>query len=123
MTNRTGLRASFRQAYAYGVGDRRLRRKYARVIAAFAGLEPLPVATGAHSGEAAPADGGSRRGSVLTRVARKVAGIRRSSDLANLANRVGISLGARFGPVDRSAEVLAAPSDPEALLARQRAVS
>lgn len=113
VSNRAGLGASFRQAYAYGVGDRRLRHKYARVIRALEGVTPLPVATDAAATTPAAA---ASRPSLLQRVLRKVASIRRPSDLTQLSHRIGTALGYRWGSIDRSLPQLEPPpSLPRAL--------
>ncbi len=104
---RDGLRAIFRQAYAYGAGDRLLQHRYADVVAAYQRQEdqssgsaaPVPErrpAAGAEAtaGRAARAIGSARR--VLGKVVR----VRSRRDLADRVQRVGHDLGFRFGRTD-----------------------
>ncbi|MFF2270103.1 glycosyltransferase [Cellulosimicrobium cellulans] len=104
---RDGLRAIFRQAYAYGAGDRLLRHRYADVVAAYrrredqpsGAADPVPVprpAAGAEAtaGRAARAIGTARR------VLDKVAQVRSRRDLADRVQRIGHDLGFRFARTD-----------------------
>ncbi|MBW4031755.1 MAG: glycosyltransferase [Acidobacteria bacterium] len=119
VSNRETLRASWHQAYAYGVGEKRLGYKYARVIAAFDGLAPLPVAADRREASA-PAKGAvpatsplvSRGVRMVRRVVRKAVSVRRPTDLSNIAFNVGIALGSRFGSVDRSMPQVEPPASP-----------
>ncbi|NTV38906.1 MAG: glycosyltransferase [Demequinaceae bacterium] len=122
VSNREGLGASFRQAYAYGVGDKRLRHKYARVIRAFAGLDPLPVATDLAKPPPAAARLGAPHGpsprsprAALRRIMVKVVSIRRPSDLTNLVHKVGTALGYRFGSIDKTVPQLIPPRSVSAV--------
>ncbi|HEY2645164.1 MAG TPA: glycosyltransferase [Galbitalea sp.] len=127
--NRPNLRATFSQAYANGIGDRRLRRKYARLIEAAGRIDdptagPSPEVDAYrrvfNATVATPADGfgalepgvqptasgiGRRAISKLTR-------IRRPSDLTNVTSHIGARLGSRFGRVEGPV----APLDLGALL-------
>jgi glycosyltransferase involved in cell wall biosynthesis len=133
VSNRDGLRASFRQAYAYGVGDRRLMHKYARVIAAYR-AQPAPTAADARAAAPTSADGvGGRAGDAgagdavpgsamqralrtARRALRKAVSIRRPSDLSEAVHKLGTRLGTRFGSVDRSVAQVEPPTPlPRAL--------
>jgi glycosyltransferase involved in cell wall biosynthesis len=118
VSNREGLGASFRQAYGYGVGDKRLRHKYARVIPAFEGVEPLPVATDAADSSGAEASVGApqrttvpRLRDALRRSTAKAVSIRRLSDLTNVVHKTGVRLGFRFGSIDKAQPQLVPPRD------------
>ncbi len=111
VSNRTGLGASFRQAYAYGVGDKRLRHKFAHVIRAYEGVAPLPVATdsaGTTQTEIPPSFG-SRVARSIRRVLAKIISIRHPSDVTNVVHRIGTALGYRFGRIDAAAPQLTTP--------------
>lgn len=118
VSNRKGLRASFSQAYAYGVGDKLLQHKYARVIRAFAGLDPLPVATDPVEPPPAEASLGARQTAstqrprdALRRTLAKVVSVRRLSDLTNVVHKTGTRLGFRFGSIDKTRPQLMPPHD------------
>lgn len=119
--NRPNLRATFRQAYAYGIGDRRLRRKYARLIDAAARIDN---STAEPSADAAPSPEEDAYRRVLAsavvapsateepniqpaaagigRAFSKLARIRRPSDLTKVTSQIGAGLGSRFGRVEGS---------------------
>ncbi|MFF2834278.1 glycosyltransferase family 2 protein, partial [Cellulosimicrobium cellulans] len=106
---RDGLRAVFRQAYAYGAGDRLLQHRYADVAAAFT--------TGAVTSGPGPADPGppvARAGalSVVRRVARTVRNklSRGRAGLAETVWRVGEQAGHRWGRVDPAASRVPVPA-------------
>ena len=90
---RDGLRAVFRQAYAYGKGDRELEHRYQRVIAAYAAspggqpAAPSQAAPGEH-----PTPPWTRAGQVLGKLLR----VRGRRDLVDRTRRVGYALGHRF---------------------------
>jgi glycosyltransferase involved in cell wall biosynthesis len=124
LRNRANLRGLFAQAYAHRAGERVLRHKYEKVIAAFRGLTPAPFSFGALGEQDVwtdtnlpPKRSAVRRGvGLLRRAARKLLRIRRLSDLSNIAYRLGEIAGARFGPLDRSVPQLHPPVRPEELL-------
>ncbi len=108
---RTGLRDVFRQAYSYGRAERQLAQKFAAVI-----TDPtVPRVEAAHADsarDAAPAEPvasdsvpSARREAVPARagaLVRKVAKLRRPSDLTYAVRRLGRVCGSRFGRLDRS---------------------
>jgi glycosyltransferase involved in cell wall biosynthesis len=110
--NRPNLRATFRQAYGYGVGDKRLRHKYADVIAAFRGLPNLPVAFDGPVGGAEGTSDAEQTGPA-GRVTRRLRRLFDDLRPARLVPRCGTRLGGLFGSVARSAPRLAPPADPE----------
>jgi glycosyltransferase involved in cell wall biosynthesis len=83
LRRRATLRGAFRQAYGYGVGDRALARKYGDL-----GAYRPPVAASTAVGDWPPPDGPRERRAL------------RRADLAFAAERLGRSLGRRFGRVD-----------------------
>lgn len=95
---RDGLWATFRQAYAYGAGDRQLRARWAPVIAAF-----TPV-NGQASAEGTQVPAAPRWSARAARVGRTVRNkvTRGRAGLAESAWRIGERLGNRWGPVDHS---------------------
>ncbi|WP_047234816.1 hypothetical protein, partial [Cellulosimicrobium funkei] len=102
-------RAIFRQAYAYGAGDRLLQHRYADVAAAFT--------TGAATPGPGPADPGpqvARAGalSVVRGVARTVRNklSRGRAGLAETVWRVGEQAGYRWGRVDPAAPRVPVPA-------------
>ncbi|WP_146340763.1 glycosyltransferase family 2 protein [Nesterenkonia sp. NBAIMH1] len=110
VSNREGLRASIAQTYAYGVGDARLKHKYAQVETAFRAA-PRPSAPTAPDAEEEPAVR-SRAAAVLTaapKLLRKVIALRRPSDLTEVARRISAQAGYRFGRIDRSAPQVTPP--------------
>jgi GT2 family glycosyltransferase len=104
---RDGLRAIFRQAYAYGAGDRLLRHRYADVAAAYRRREDQPTGTAAPAPEQRPAAGAeatagraARAIGAARRVLGKVAQVRSRRDLADRVQRIGHDLGVRFARTD-----------------------
>jgi hypothetical protein len=120
--NRTSLRATFAQAYSHRAGERVLRHKYAKVIEAFRGLEPMSFSFGEHGAGQSWTDTTPQErqsvSSLFRRAFRKLFRIRRLSDLSNITYRIGEVVGRRFGPIDRSQAQLEAPESPEELLRR-----
>lgn len=102
VSNREGLRASFLQAFTYGVGNKRLRHKYALVIQAFRQKEADPAVH--HAQPPSQADGGRVR-----TLARKFVRLRRLSDLTDVTHRTAMELGFRWGVVDRRRPQLKPP--------------
>ncbi|SMF26334.1 Glycosyltransferases, probably involved in cell wall biogenesis [Cellulosimicrobium cellulans J34] len=113
---RTDLRSVFRQAYTYGRADRQLAHKYA----ALAASRPARAETGAAEPSAdgpaatpdAPAPPRVSPPSVVgpvSRALRKLARVRRPSDLTYAVRRLGRWAGSRFGRVDRSLPRLERP--------------
>lgn len=119
VTNRQTLRASFSQGYAYGLGDKRLAHKYARVIGAIranatgpaarqrSGGRPQPAPTSAQD-EAKQPSGRTRSAAanLVKRGASKLVRTRRRSDLMHQFHVAGVALGFRFGRIDTSAPQL-----------------
>ncbi|WP_454729807.1 glycosyltransferase [Cellulosimicrobium protaetiae] len=109
---RDGLRAIFRQAYAYGAGDRLLRHRYTDVAAAFiAGAAPPGSVATAPDEPAGTAGAGAGGLAVLRRVVRTVRNklSRGRAGLAETVWRVGERAGYRWGRVDPAAPRVAAP--------------
>ncbi|WP_415296800.1 glycosyltransferase [Cellulosimicrobium sp. SJTW-1] len=98
---RTGVRAVYRQAYAYGVGSRWLEHRYALVADALArssGAGPQDAA--AAPGHRAPAPGSPARRAVglTTRALHKVARLWNPADVADVVWRAGWTRGRRVAP-------------------------
>ncbi|WP_170227328.1 glycosyltransferase [Cellulosimicrobium cellulans] len=112
---RDGLRAIFRQAYAYGAGDRLLRHRYADVAAAYQRREDQPSRTAAparersEAGTDAVAGRAARAIGAARRVLGKVAQVRSRRDLADRVQRVGHDLGFRFAGSDAAVERVPVP--------------
>jgi hypothetical protein len=113
---RDGLRAIFRQAYAYGAGDRTLRHRYTDVVAAYQRREDQPSRTAAPvpeqrsaAGPEATAGRAARAIGSARRVLGKVAQVRSRRDLADRVQRVGHDLGFRFGRTDTTVERVPVP--------------
>lgn len=108
---RDGLRATFRQAYLGGRGDRQLHYRYLPVIAAYAAsrhTKPASAAVPPPETTGPPATPGlivSTRRRVISKMRRT----RRVGDLADQAWRVGHWLGRRRGPFDRGIDQVKAP--------------
>jgi glycosyltransferase involved in cell wall biosynthesis len=113
--NRPSLRATFRQAYAYGIGDRRLRRKYARLIEAARRIDdptagPTPEADAYRrvltatvvtpADDAAEPDIQPPTPGIGRRAISKFTRIRRRSDLMKVTSQIGAGLGSRFGRIE-----------------------
>src|SRR5690606_14045168 len=96
---RDGLRAIFRQAYAYGAGDKLLRHRYADVAAAYAARA---ASTGPQPTAPAAVGRAGSVGTVVRRAARVVRNklSRGRSGLAETVWRVGERAGYRRGRVD-----------------------
>jgi GT2 family glycosyltransferase len=109
---RTDLRSVFRQAYTYGRADRQLAHKYAAVAAGRPAARPAPV-TPDRSSAGQPEPPRVTAPSVvgpLSRAVRKLARVRRPSDLTYTVRRLGRWCGSRFGRVDTSLPKLERPS-------------
>jgi glycosyltransferase involved in cell wall biosynthesis len=113
VSNRTGLGSTFRQAYGYGVGDKRLRHKYAKVVRTFVDVEVIPVAFDVPTNDATPAVPSSHLAALVRSVIHKVARVRRDTKPTRLVRRLGTGIGVRFGRVDRSTTQLEPPAHPE----------
>jgi glycosyltransferase involved in cell wall biosynthesis len=120
VSNRSGLGATIRQTYAYGVGDRRLAHKYALVEAAYlrearAVSESDPTALDGPEpqveppADVAPTAGSDAHRSQWVRAVSKLRSVRRLSDVNSAARRASTWLGFRFGRVDRSAPQVLPP--------------
>ncbi|WP_062133833.1 glycosyltransferase [Demequina aestuarii] len=116
VTNRDGLRATYRQFRSYGQGNRVLIDKFAEVIAAYADLpawEPDQVARC----EDPPAPTPARHGRVIavrslaSRALRKIGRTRRLSDLTHLSSRLGYAVGSRWGRTEIQVERVPVPQD------------
>ncbi|WP_170227329.1 glycosyltransferase [Cellulosimicrobium cellulans] len=113
---RDGLRAIFRQAYAYGAGDRLLRHRYADVAAAFtAGAASPGQGRAAPAPQAAGAGTGARTGGLSASVRRVVRTVRNKlsrgrAGLAESVWRVGEQAGYRWGRVDPAAHRVPVPA-------------
>jgi len=112
---RDGLPAIFAQGFGYGRGDRQLLHKYARIIAALEnggniarGLVADDERLIDSRADEVPAGTGGR----VARSVKRIARLRRPSDLADVAHRWGVAAGQRFGRLDRTAPQL----DPERVL-------
>lgn len=99
---REGLRAIFRQAYSYGVGDKRLRHRYAPVIAALGPGAPPAIKSLAVSRDTVSAP--------VQRALAKVRSARGPGVLADRTWRIGQWLGQRLGKVDPSMSQISLPS-------------
>jgi glycosyltransferase involved in cell wall biosynthesis len=93
---RESLAALVRQQFNWGVGERQLRHKYARVIAAYQEQFPMTLEMPS-GGTLIPRDPPI---ALLKRVARKFASVRKASDLTKLASVVAYRVGSRFGRID-----------------------
>ncbi|NYE18714.1 glycosyltransferase [Microbacterium immunditiarum] len=113
VSNRAGLRATMRQGFGYGAGDKRLTYKFARVAEAYEARPPMPDVDEAAGGEASgspaagDADGGSqgmrdRIGALVARVLRKFRRRPRTSDFTEITLKIATALGFRFGRIDTS---------------------
>lgn len=116
VTNREGLRATYRQFRSYGRGNRVLVDKYADVIAAFAdlpawepdrgrGRDDVPTQASTSSGR------GAAVRSLASRALRKIGRTRRLSDLTHLASRVGYAAGSRWGRIETQVDRMPVPED------------
>ncbi|WP_258934114.1 glycosyltransferase [Nesterenkonia pannonica] len=103
VSNREGLRASIAQTYAYGVGDARLKHKYAQVEAAFRAAPQPPAPTPAAEDEPLTRSRAAAALAAAPKLLRKVIALRRPSDLTDVARRISAQAGYRFGRIDRSA--------------------
>lgn len=116
VSNREGLRATIAQTYAYGVGDRRLKHKYALVEEAFlrqaSRTEAAPGASDGSPGSSASGSWapGPSAPPLAARIWRKVTTTRRLSDLTNLTRRVSTWVGFRFGRIDRTVPQVIPPA-------------
>ena len=109
VTNRAGLRATFRQHFAYGSGNRLLIVKFADVIAAYADLPHWqPPATSAHGSSGSPPETDAAP-SLAARVVRKLRRTRHLSELEHVASRAGYAAGRRWGTTDTTIEPLPVP--------------
>lgn len=107
---RGNLAAVFRQAYAYGAGDRVLQRKYADVIASSAtltGVKRLSSTARASAPVAVEAMPGP-----LRRAWRKLLRLRHPIDLTFAVDRMARRLGHRFGAIGPSSSMVS-PSGAE----------
>ena len=110
VSNREGLRATYRQFRSYGAGNRLLIEKYRDVIAAYAGLPAWDARAVAPVRDAA--DGpprGAAPARFVSRVLRKARSIRRPSDLTHLVSRIGYAYGSRWGRSSVTVERLPVP--------------
>jgi len=105
---REGVRAVYRQAYAYGAGSRWLEHRYALVARAL----PAPTEPGGRDGETAPVVRATtvasvpRRASALTaRALRKVARLWNPTDVADVVWRAGWARGRRVVPSTSAPQV------------------
>ena len=122
VSNRTGLRATMRQGFGYGVGDKMLAYKFARVAEAYKARPPAtadaaPEAAGEASGSPVDGDAGtespgrlSRIGALVSRVLRKFRRVPRASDFTEITLEVATALGFRFGRIDRSVPQVEPPA-------------
>jgi len=122
VSNRTGLRATMRQGFGYGVGDKMLAYKFARVAEAYNARPPAtadaaPEAAGEASGSPVDGDAGtespgrlSRIGALVSRVLRKFRRVPRASDFTEITLEVATALGFRFGRIDRSVPQVEPPA-------------
>lgn len=95
---REGLRAVFRQSYAYGVADRVLEHRYAHVDAARREADSARFGTVSAASARAEADVSSRPPGLLSR-ARRALSRRRLPDLTFATDRWAHRLGYRFAKV------------------------
>lgn len=111
VSNREGLRKSFTQAFAYGVGDRRLMHKYALVAEAYQrDVQGNDTARGGDPAtQAAEASDASTANSRVRRVLKKVFRLRALSDLTDVTHRTASAIGFRFGRIDRGAPKITPP--------------
>lgn len=120
VSNREGLSATIAQTYGYGVGDRRLKHKYALVEEAFlnrarrtqAGSPARQDGSAASAQNSADAAAPATQNSAADlgrRVWQKLKTTRRLSDLTTITRRASTWAGYRFGRIDRSAPQVAPP--------------
>lgn len=113
VSNREGLRASMRQAYAYGVGDKMLAHKFALVAEALRDRSEVRTdAVDEKAGTDATSSGPAGEGggpSLIRRVVSKIGRIRRVSDLTEVSTKVATELGFRFGRIDKAAPQVEPP--------------
>ncbi len=105
---REGVRAVYRQAYAYGVGSRWLEHRYALVARALARpADGTAQDAGATSEDPAPVPSSrARRAPALAaRALRKVARLWNPSDLADVVWRAGWTRGRRVEPATTAPQV------------------
>lgn len=125
VSNREGLPATIKQTFAYGVGDRRLKHKYALVEEAFrrqaasgsavtsgsATRSPGTSAPSAATSDAQPQDEADGSAAALvSRIWYKVRKTRRLSDLTNITRRISTWAGYRYGRIDRTAPQVTPPA-------------
>ncbi|WP_322645597.1 glycosyltransferase, partial [Oerskovia flava] len=120
---RDGLRAIYRQAYAYGAGDKLLRHRYADVITAYRRAAAEDAGAGSVEPDAAPSEQGTpgrqapgrwsegrRRLLRLLRAVRNKLG-RGRAGLADTVWRLGERAGHKNGQVDPHAPRVPVPCD------------
>lgn len=105
---RDGLRALMRQSYATGRGERFLRHRYAKVIAAYQAQYPVAREVVTPPATILPPE---RPLALLRRIVRKLVRLRRADDLSRVAHVVALKLGQRFGRIDRRTAQID-PPDP-----------
>lgn len=121
VSNRAGLRATMRQGFGYGVGDKALAYKFARVAEAYRARPSAATDAGAAADEAsgsldddgagAASPGPLRRiGALVSRVLRKFRRVPRASDFTEITLKVATALGFRFGRIDKSVPQVEPPA-------------
>lgn len=120
---REGIVPSFKQGFAYGLGDRTLEYRYAQVVAAYqaritanapstSASAPQPPEPGRRAGRLDLARGQARViRKVFTHGLFRLASDRGRADLAALVVRPGRTLGRHFGKVNPTVSQVPAPTD------------